>query len=375
MTGYSDLGLDTLAAHGGEKVTHWSGDLNSFFGGAAAGFMSCVARSAGNLPVEATHRVPQPVSWVSAKNKFFTQILLHDDPQDVACDLHVVRDTNSTALVVGQVSASLLFAAQTVPPGASVTRTVSYYAGPKQYDILKTLGNSQDSVMEFGWFAWLCKPLLWTLNALYRAIPSYGIAIILLTVIVRMIFWPVTHKTNESMRKMQKVQPLVAKLREKFKDNPQRMNQEVMLLYREHKINPMAGCLPMLIQIPVFIALFNVLRSAIELRYAKFLWIRDLSEPERLFEFGFALPLLGWDAFNPLPLAMTATMVWQQKITPSTGDPQQQRMMTIMSALMLVFFYTMPSALVLYWTTSQCISIWQLILQRRRIAAEEAARA
>ena len=138
-----------------------------------------------------------------------------------------------------------------------------------------------------------------------------------------------------------------------------------MLLYREHGVNPVAGCLPMVIQMPVFIALFAVLRSAVELRFAPFLWIKDLCEPEALITFGFQIPLLG-NALNILPIIMAGTMFLQQKMTPSAGDPQQQKMMQFMPLMMLFMFYNMASALVLYWSVSQGLSILQLYLQQRK---------
>ena len=168
------------------------------------------------------------------------------------------------------------------------------------------------------------------------------------------------------MMPMQAIQPLVTKIREKHKDNPQKMNQEVMALYREHKVNPMASCLPMVAQIPVFIALFIVLRSAVELRFAEFLWIADLSEPEGLL--AGKIPLIG--SLNILPLLMTATTLLQQKMTPTGGDPQQQKIMMFMPVIFLFLFYNMAAALVLYWTVSQGLAVAQMAWQRRRSASK-----
>jgi YidC/Oxa1 family membrane protein insertase len=168
---------------------------------------------------------------------------------------------------------------------------------------------------------------------------------------------------------MQAIQPKVTALREKYKKDPQRMNREVMALYKENKVNPMAGCLPMLVQIPVFIGLFTVLRSAVELRFANFLWISDLSEPEGLLRGVLPFPESG---LNVLPVYMTVTMVLQQQLTPTAGDPQQKKMMMFMPVIMLLLFYGMPSALVLYWSTSQTLAIVQLLLQRRQSAAKAA---
>jgi YidC/Oxa1 family membrane protein insertase len=214
---------------------------------------------------------------------------------------------------------------------------------------------------------WVCYPMVWILNLFHSWIPSFGVGIILLTVLVRLVFWPLTHKSTVSMRRMSEIQPKMKEIREKFKDNPQRLQQETWNLYRENKVNPMASCLPMLVQIPVFIALFTVLRSAVELRYAPFLWIVDLSEPEALGATSW-FPFFG--GLNILPVLMAATMALQSALTPSTGDQNQQKMMMIfMPVMMLFMFYSFPSALSLYWTLSQVFSIVQMWLIRRRAAA------
>ena len=217
--------------------------------------------------------------------------------------------------------------------------------------------------MEFGTWKQVCRILLATLIGIHKVLPNYGIAIIVLTLLIRGIFWPVTHKSTESMKRMQEIQPEMMQLKEKYKDKPQKLHEETMALYKKHKVNPVSGCLPMLIQIPVFYALFTVLRSAVELRYAGFLWVHDLSEPEGLF--AGVLPI----SINILPIIMTAATVWQQKLTPSGGDPAQQRMMMFMPIMMLFIFYSMPSALVLYWTTNTVMMIVQLYWQKHRRAA------
>ena len=200
-------------------------------------------------------------------------------------------------------------------------RSAVFYAGPKKQALLWDLG--MRDVMEFGMWSWLCYPVVWALNLFNDWIPNYGIAIILLTLLVRILFWPLTHKSTVSMRRMSEIQPKMKEIREKFKDNPQRLQQETWALYRNEKVNPMSSCLPMLVQIPVFIALFNVLRSAVELRYAPFLWIGDLSEPEGLFASWFP-----FGGLNILPLAMAGLTMLQSAFTPS-GDNSQQRMMMV----------------------------------------------
>jgi len=363
VRGMSYLGIDTLPAHGGEGVTFWAKKRKSPLHKAFS------AQEGGAMAPRASLRIKQPVVWAAAKNKFFVQII---EPENGAadCELHATRDPESKKrLMLSTVRASVLFSDLVLQPGDSHTQTARYFVGPKKYAILKTLGQHQDEVMQFGFFKPVCKPLLWILNRIHALLPNYGVAIILLTVLVRLVFWPVTHKSTESMKKMQAIQPLVNKVREKYKDKPQKMNQEVMALYKEHKVNPMAGCLPMVIQIPVFIALFTVLRSAVELRFAPFLWIRDLSEPEGLL--AGMIPLVPTNSLNILPLFMTGLTVAQQRMTPTAGDPQQQKMMMLMPIFFLFIFYSMPSALVLYWSTSQALAVVQLVMQRRKKSAEE----
>jgi len=334
------------------------------------------------LPVEIRVVKSMDIDWMAVKNKFFVQLLAPErsgngfvmDAARAVSEKETPENARTWAqtAVINEVSGGMRFRERTVYPGKSFTRTMSYYVGPKKYSLLEELGNRQDEVMLYAWwewFRWLCKTLLWTLNAIYKVIPNYGVAIILLTIIVRIIFWPVTHKGTESMKRMQKIQPLVAGLKEKYKDKPQKLQQETMALYKTHKVNPMAGCLPMVVQMPVFIALFNVLRSAVELRFASFLWVSDLSEPEGLLE--GMIPLVG--SLNILPLLMTATTVMQQRMTPTSGDPQQQKMMVFMPVFMLFIFYSMPSALVLYWTTSQFLSILQLLRQKGKKACADGA--
>lgn len=361
MKGISTLGIDTFAAMNG--VQHWGKDLYKLLKKAPAD-----AAQFTTVPENAS----RPVAWVAAKNKFFAQILTPDVPADLF-DLTIRREGEGKQAVPVEVSAALQFKPELINANDTFIRTTRVYIGPKDYGFLKTQGMDQVEVMEFkstGFWKFM-NPimypvkvgLLWGLDALYKVVRNYGVAIMLLTIIVRVIFWPITHKGTESMRRMQALQPQLKEIREKFKDNPQRMQQETMQFYKENKVNPMGGCLPMLVQIPVFIALYVVLRSAIELRYSGFLWIHDLSEPENLF--AGMIPVVG--SLNILPLLMSATMVWQQKLTPSAGDPQQQKMMAVMMpVMMLFFFYTMPSGLVLYWTTSNLIMIIQMMIKKKK---------
>ncbi len=359
MRGMSSLGADWLQKADG-KVMHRGKHLPKLFGSGGG----CSGPDLRTAPLYAHEDIQDALEWVAVKNKFFTQIL---EPNDgiAAVRVRAGRDAEATAFTISTVSASLALPDLVLDPAETFEREMRYYVGPKKHALLKAEGRRWSEIMEFGrFFKPVCVVLLPLLNGIYRVVPGgYGIAIIVLTIIVKLVFWPVTHKGTESMKRMQKLQPELKKLREKYKNDPKKIQEKQMLLYREHKVNPLAGCLPMVIQIPVFIGLFTVLRSAVELRYARFLWIRDLSEPEGLLAGLLPFPAGG---LNLLPLLMTATMVLQQKLTPSAGDPQQQKIMAYMPVMMLFIFYSMPSALVLYWTVSQGLSILQLVIQQRK---------
>jgi YidC/Oxa1 family membrane protein insertase len=305
--------------------------------------------------------------WVAVKNQYFTMV--------------VSPTTNITGVTCGTVNLST-----SAPPAVvrGVTATVdvplargtngnascafTFYAGPKDYNRLAMLGRHQEELMDFGtpmdlYSGLFGVILLHSLNFFYGLVPNYGVAIILVTIALKIVFWPIQAKSIQSMKAMQKFQPLMNKLREKYKDDPQRLNTEMMKLYKEHKINPFSGCLPMLVQLPVLIAFYRVLLNAIALRGAPFLWIHDLAQPDTI------ATVMGFD-INPLPLAMTAGTFWQQKLTPTGGDPQQQKMMMFMPIMMLFFFYKLAAGLTLYYTLQQILSVLQQWRSMRRKAAE-----
>ena len=238
------------------------------------------------------------------------------------------------------------------------------FSGPKKLAYLKETGYDLAEAINFGWFDILAKPMLYLLNFFYSVVGNYGIAIILVTCLVKGSFWPITQKGMKSMKNMQKLQPKVAKLREKYKDDPVKMNQEMMALYKTYKVNPIGGCLPMLIQIPFFFALYRVLMAAIELRHAPFmLWINDLSAPDRLM-IGFDLPYL--HGIPVLTVLMGASMYFQQKMTPTTADPTQAKVMQFLPIIFTVMFVNFASGLVLYWFVNNLLSILQQQLINRQ---------
>ncbi|VGO16183.1 Membrane protein insertase YidC [Pontiella desulfatans] len=358
MKGVSILGVDSFTPAGG--VNYWGKKLHKLHDKNGPVSIDLVPEEMSGVEVD----------WVSTKNKFFVQILRPEEPVATMAILSS-RDPSQKGVVPEDIASALVFKQQVIGAGESVANNYTYFIGPKNYSVLKDSGYSMEKVMEFettGAFSfmnWLMEParrfLLWTLNKFFAVIPNYGVAIILLTLLIRILFWPLTHKSTESMKRMQEIQPEIKALQAKYKKDPQRMQQETMKLYKEKKVNPMGGCIPMFVQIPVFIALFTVLRNAIELRYAGFLWIADLSQPENLF--AGSIPFVG--SLNILPLLMSVSMIWQQKLsspgTAATPEQQQQQkmMMFMMPIMMLFFFYSMPSGLVLYWTTSNLLMIAQ----------------
>lgn len=246
----------------------------------------------------------------------------------------------------------------------------SIYLGPKDLGALKKAGSDLTELVNFGWTNFIAKPLLYGMKFCNDYVKNYGISIIILTIFVKIIFWPLSNKSYKSMKEMQKLQPLMMKIREKYKDNKEQMNRELMQLYRTYKINPMSGCLPMLVQIPVFFALYKVLSASIELRHSPFmLWIKDLSAPDRLFEFSFSIPLMDPPYGIPvLTLLMGASMFIQQKMSPPPGDPTQAKVMLLLPVIFTFMFINFPSGLVLYWFVNNILSIGQQYYIQKKLS-------
>jgi len=236
--------------------------------------------------------------------------------------------------------------------GESSQVDFTFYTGPKMYEDLAVSGNKFEEVIHFGFFHPLAKPLMVILKFFYGFLGNYGFSIILLTVCIKLLFWPLTQKSYKSMKGMQKLQPEMKRLREKFGSDKQRLNQEMMKFYKDHKVNPLGGCLPMVIQIPVFFALYRVLLGSIELRHAPFiLWITDLSAK---------------DPYYVTPLIMGVTMFLQQKMTPTNMDPTQAKIMLLMPVVFTFMFLNFPSGLVVYWLVNNLLTILQQYLIKRQ---------
>lgn len=244
-------------------------------------------------------------------------------------------------------------------PGETTTLHFQLYGGPKLYHRLTELSHNEAEIMNFGIFKLISQALLNLLNLLHHYLGNYAAAILALTTIVKLTLWPLQNKANRSMRRMSALSPKMQEIKDKYKDDPTRMNQEVMKLYKEYGINPVSGCLPMFIQIPIFFGLFTMLRQAVELRNSSFLWVRDLSQPDVVGHvFGFPI--------NILPLLMALTNVWMMRITPKTGDATQQRVMMFTPIIFVVFCYNFAAALALYYTTQNLFTILQLYQNRKQ---------
>jgi YidC/Oxa1 family membrane protein insertase len=277
------------------------------------------------------------VTWSAFGDKYFVDAVIAEKGSIASVRLsHPGADA-----VVRDISTPVL----SVPPGQSASVSYSVYYGPKDLDILKAQGNRMEEVIDYGWFAPISKPLVYALKFLYKYTGNYGFAIIIITCILKLIFFPLTHKSYKSMKEMQKLQPKMAELKEKFKSDRDAMNKAVMELYKTHKVNPMGGCLPMLVQIPVFFGLYRALMYSIELRHAPFmLWIVDLSAP---------------DPYKVTPIVMGITMFIQQKMTPSNMDPVQAKMMLALPVVFTFMFLNFPSGLVVYWLVNNVLTIAQ----------------
>jgi YidC/Oxa1 family membrane protein insertase len=297
--------------------------------------------------------------WVAASNQFFTSLVV---PLTGKADAVWGKrfDVDPAKKMYGVEGAMHLPGFQ-VEPEQTHTARFQLYLGPKLYHRLAQLEHNEAEVMEFGIFKIVCQALLNALNTLHSFLGNYAAAILALTTIVKLSLWPLQNKATASMRQMAALSPRIQELREKYKDDPTRMNQEVMKLYKEYGINPVGGCLPMLIQIPIFFGLFTMLRQAVELRGATFFWIKDLSQPDTVAH----LPVVGWP-INILPLIMAATSFWMTHLTPKSGDPTQQRMMMFMPIIFIVFCYNFAAALALYYTAQNLFTILQLYQNRKQ---------
>ena len=299
--------------------------------------------------------------WVGVSNQFFTTLMAPLSAKATGVwgrSFDIERSPDQKLLGIEGAMGMPGFQLQ---PGQTYSARFEIYAGPKLYHRLAQLPHNEAEVMDFGMFKIVCQFLLNFMNLLNSWLHDYGLAILALTTIIKLTLWPIQNRANRSMRQMAALSPKMQELRDKYKDDPTRMNQELMKLYKQYGINPVGGCLPMMIQIPIFFGLFKMLGQAVELRNAKFLWVKDLSQPDTIAH----LPLLGWPV-NIIPLCMAATQVWLMAMTPKTGDPTQRRIMMFTPLIFLFICYNFAAALALYYTAQNLFSILQFYQNKRQ---------
>lgn len=280
------------------------------------------------------------VSWAGFGHTYFFFALVPQNGAGHKVSVHLAE----SALTVGVT-------------GSASTSSYALFIGPKELEVLKAVGNQLERAIDFGYFGFVSIPFLYVLHFFHRFTGSYGIDIILLTVLIKLLMWPLTKKSFTSMKSMQKLGPQMEKLKEKFANDKEKLNKEIMELYKRNGVNPLGGCLPMVLQFPVFIGLYNALSTPIELRHAPFMWIQDLSRPD--WE---SLPfmLAGWHLGIPiLTLLMGASMFIQQWMTPSVGDPNQRKIMLLMPIMFTFMFVSFPAGLTVYWLINNLLSIAQ----------------
>lgn len=340
------------------------------------GFWSCLGMPSAPRPLYRASSTN--VAWAAVHNRFFALGAIAQQPAQEVQGREAELG-GSPAPARGKspppkgIQASLAYPETVLQPNQTLERTFHIFAGPREYKILQrialALDNNFDRIMGFGWFGLFAQLLLSSMNGLYAMGLSYAGAIIAITVIIKLLFWPLTQASTRSMKRMSALQPQMKAIQEKYKEDPVKMNRKMMEFMKEHKVNPLGGCLPMLLQVPVFIGFYQMIQSAIELRGERFLWACDLSKPDTVWIIpGFGFPL------NLLPLIMGATMLWQARLTPpSPGmDPVQQKIMRYMPLMFLVILYNFSAGLTLYWTVQNLLTIAQMKLTR---AKEEPAAA
>jgi len=307
---------------------------------------------------EAGQTLQGNITWAAFEGTYFMTGVIPENQSNQTLKLSVEGEL---------VNALLLSPEEIIPAAGRLQYNYQVYFGPKKITTLRESGHDLERIVNFGWFDKIARPALYLLNFFYGYVGNYGIAIILVTVLIKILFWPIAQKGLKSMKNMQKIQPKMAKLKEKYKDDSARLNQEMMSLYKTYKVNPLGGCLPMFLQIPVFFALYKVLLQAIELRHAPFmLWITDLSAPDRLMV-GMDIPYLG--GIPVLTLLMGGSMFLQQKMTPSPADPTQAKIMMFLPVIFTFMFLNFASGLVLYWLVNNLLSIAQQYIINKQAAA------
>lgn len=300
------------------------------------------------------------VRFAGLRNRYFCAIV---EPTSHFYSAEI-KKLSSHDSMIGVQSQELILA-----PGQYIEETFRVYLGPQDLKVISGINSDWSAIAHYGTFNIISHLLLQVLDVLYRLVHNWGVAIVILSLCIYFLLYPLTLKQMRSMKEIQVLQPQVEELRRLHKSNPQRLNKEIMELYRQHKVNPLGGCLPLILQLPIFFALYQALMRAVALKGANFLWIKDLSEPDRLFSLPFALPILG-NEVNILPIVMAIGMFVQQRFSLSSAggtSAEQQRLMSILFPFMFgIIFYRMPSALVLYWFINSMLTLGYQFWMRRK---------
>ncbi len=292
--------------------------------------------------IEEQQILSDSVNWISYQTKYFVSGLIPEFPFE---SIKLSSKGNNIDFIAGSQNFNL-------NANSNISLNNILFFGPKDIDILKSVTGDFEKNIDFGFFAVLAVPVLYALKMIYSVVGNYGLSIILVTVLIKLIFWPLTNKSYSSMKAMQVLQPQMQKIREKYKTDKEKLNKEIMQLYKTNRVNPLGGCLPMLVQIPVFFALYKVLYVAIELRHAPFIfYINDLSLK---------------DPYYITPVIMGITMFFQMKMSPTTLDPVQAKVMMAMPVVFTFMFLNFPSGLVLYWLVNNLLTILQQYLVNKK---------
>jgi YidC/Oxa1 family membrane protein insertase len=334
------------------------GEKSSMFSASRYGYQGALYFEGSGRPdklkggkLDGERKIEGPITWIASEDMYFVAALMPSDEEMGA----LARKGAGDRVEIG------VFAQAQIPPGSSASMDVAAYIGPKEMNSLRSVSESLIKTIELGIFGFIAKPLLDMLNYFNRFVGNYGLSVIILSFLIKIVFIPFSTISHRSMKKMSKLQPQINALRDRYKKDKDKLNQEIMKLYQENKVNPASGCLPILVQIPVFFALYRALLGAIELRHAPFyFWITDLSAKDPLYI---------------TPIFMGATMVLQQKMTPATGDPRQAKLMMFMPIAFTALFLSFPSGLVIYWTVNNVLTIGHQYWMNRSMKMEEAAAA
>jgi YidC/Oxa1 family membrane protein insertase len=331
---------------------------------------------------------PSPLRWIGVENQFFTVLLTPAtersiqngefrcfNPRNPDGSLIVKRDPENYILpgYEPDIEASAAFPAISVPAGKAVTLSYGLYAGPKDFNQLDALGADQGALMNYDGvvpFSLLIVPMLTVLHFWFLMFHNYGVAIILLTLMIKAITWPLQSVANHSGKRMQALAPKLKELQAKHKEHPEKLQTETFALYREYGVNPFGGCLPALVQMPVFFSLYFMLQNAVELRGQSFLWIHDLTQPDTVASWAlpFVVPFLNTShlALHPLPIMVTGLTMVMMRMTPQIGDPAQAKIAQYMPLVFLLIFYNFAAGLSLYYVINNCVSIVQIYRNLRK---------